>query len=58
MMNIFSNAHDYDKRPSVATACTLVMHGADLSVKNKKNQKPLDLCPDPYLCQILIQKHV
>ena len=58
MMNIFSNAHGYDKRASVIIACTLVSHGADLSIRNKKNQTPFDLCPDPHLCRILTQKHM
>lgn len=57
-MNLFTQTNDYDKRPSVAIACTLVMHGADLSVRNKKNQKPFDLCPDPHLCRMLTQKHM
>ena len=58
MMNIFSNAHGYDKRPSVIIACNLVIHGADLSAKNKKNQTPFDLCPDPHLCRMLTQKNL
>ncbi|CAF3600693.1 unnamed protein product [Rotaria sp. Silwood1] len=58
LINIFTNTNGYDKRPSVAIACTLVMHGADLSAKNKKNQKPFDLCPDPHLCRILTEKHI
>ncbi|CAF3028444.1 unnamed protein product [Rotaria sp. Silwood2] len=58
LMNIFTNTNSYDKRPSVAIACTLVIHGADLSAKNKKNQKPFDLCPDPHLCRILTQKNI
>ena len=28
-------------------------NGADLSIKNKKGQTPLDLCPDPNLCKAL-----
>ena len=58
MMNIFSNAHGYDKRPSVMIADTLVMHGADLSLRNKKNKTPFDLCPDPHLCRMLTQTNM
>ncbi|CAF1201450.1 unnamed protein product, partial [Rotaria sordida] len=58
LMNIFTNSNGYEKRPSVAIACTLVMHGADLSARNKKNQKPFDLCPDPHLCRMLTQKYI
>jgi len=57
-MNIFTNTNGYDKRTSVAIACTLVMHGADLTARNKKNQTPFDLCSDPYLCRILTQKNM
>lgn len=58
MMNIFANSSGYDSRPSVAIACALVMYGADLEVKNKKNQIPFDLCPDPHLCRMLTQKNL
>ena len=27
-------------------------NGADLVIKNKKGQTPLDLCPDPNLCKV------
>ncbi len=57
-MNIFANTNGYDKRTSVAIACTLIMHGADLTARNKKNQTPFDLCSDPYLCRILTQKNM
>ncbi len=57
-MNIFTNTSGYDQRPSVAIACTLAMYGADLSARNKKNQTPFDLCPDPHLCRILTQKNM
>ncbi|CAF1166402.1 unnamed protein product [Adineta steineri] len=56
-MNLFKNTNDYDKQPSAAIACTLVTYGADLSVRNKQNQIPFDLCPDSHLCRILKQKH-
>jgi E3 ubiquitin-protein ligase mind-bomb len=42
-----------DKKSSASIACFLVANGADLSVKNKKGQTPLDLCPDPNLCKAL-----
>lgn len=38
-----------DKKSSAAIACFLVSYGGDLHMKNKKNQTPLDLCPDPHL---------
>jgi len=44
-----------DKKASVAIATFLVAHGADLGVKNKRDQTPLDLCPDPYLCKLLVK---
>ncbi|KAB1277276.1 17-beta-hydroxysteroid dehydrogenase 14 [Camelus dromedarius] len=31
--------------------------GADLSIRNKKGQSPLDLCPDPSLCKALAKCH-
>ena len=42
-----------DKKSSASIACFLAANGADLSLKNKKNQTPLDLCPDPNLCKAL-----
>lgn len=42
-----------DKKSSASIACFLAANGADLSVKNKKGQTPLDLCPDPNLCKAL-----
>ena len=42
-----------DKKSSANIACFLAANGADLTVKNKKNQTPLDLCPDPNLCKAL-----
>ncbi|CAH0404888.1 unnamed protein product [Chilo suppressalis] len=46
-------AHAHDKKSSVSIACFLVSNGADLTVKNKKGQTPLDLCPDPNLYKTL-----
>ena len=42
-----------EKKSSASIACFLVANGADLAVKNKKGQTPLDLCPDPNLCKAL-----
>ena len=39
-----------------AVSCFVIAvaaNGADLSIKNKKSQTPLDLCPDPNLCKAL-----
>ncbi|KAB7498622.1 E3 ubiquitin-protein ligase MIB1, partial [Armadillidium nasatum] len=42
-----------DKKSPASIACLLAAHGADLNIKNKKGQTPLDLCPDPNLCKTL-----
>ncbi|KAF6027626.1 MIB1 [Bugula neritina] len=43
-----------EKRSSSGSiACFLAANGADLNLKNKKDQTPLDLCPDPNLCKAL-----
>ncbi|XP_069941294.1 E3 ubiquitin-protein ligase mib1 isoform X2 [Cherax quadricarinatus] len=42
-----------DKKSPASIACLLAAHGADLNIKNKKGQTPLDLCPDPNLCKAL-----
>ncbi|XP_053661076.1 E3 ubiquitin-protein ligase mind-bomb [Anopheles marshallii] len=44
-----------DKKASASIACFLAANGADLTVKNRKLQTPLDLCPDPNLCKTLIK---
>ncbi|KAG6459755.1 hypothetical protein O3G_MSEX011597, partial [Manduca sexta] len=46
-------AQAHDKKSSASIACFLAAHGADLTIKNKKGQTPLDLCPDPNLCKTL-----
>uniref|UniRef100_A0ABD2XE04 RING-type domain-containing protein n=1 Tax=Trichogramma kaykai TaxID=54128 RepID=A0ABD2XE04_9HYME len=46
-------AQGQDKKSSSFIACFLSAHGADLELKNKKGQTPLDLCPDPNLCKAL-----
>ncbi|XP_013168101.1 PREDICTED: E3 ubiquitin-protein ligase mib1 [Papilio xuthus] len=46
-------AHAHDKKSSASIACLLAAHGADLTLKNKKGQTPLDLCPDPNLRKTL-----
>ncbi|KAL9702341.1 hypothetical protein quinque_005859 [Culex quinquefasciatus] len=44
-----------DKKASASIACFLAANGADLTIKNRKLQTPLDLCPDPNLCKMLIK---
>lgn len=46
-----------DKKSSASIACILAAHGADLKMRNKKGQTPLDLCPDPNLCKALFNCH-
>ncbi|XP_072169897.1 E3 ubiquitin-protein ligase MIB1-like [Diadema setosum] len=46
-----------DKKSSASIACFLAANGADLNVKNKKGQSPMDLCPDPNLCRALAKCH-
>ncbi|RZC41468.1 E3 ubiquitin-protein ligase MIB1, partial [Asbolus verrucosus] len=46
-----------DKKSSASIACFLAGNGADLTLKNKKGQTPLDLCPDPNLCKTLTKCH-
>lgn len=46
-----------DKKSSASIACFLAANGADLTIKNKKGQTPLDLCPDPNLCRTLDKCH-
>lgn len=46
-----------DKKSSASIACYLAGNGADLGIKNKKGQTPLDLCPDPNLCKALAKCH-
>ncbi|XP_026301628.1 E3 ubiquitin-protein ligase MIB1 isoform X1 [Apis cerana] len=50
-------AQGQDKKSSSFIACFLAAHGADLKLKNKKGQTPLDLCPDPNLCKTLTTCH-
>ena len=46
-----------DKKSSASIACFLAANGADLNLKNKKGQTPLDHCPDPNLCKALAKCH-
>lgn len=46
-----------DKKSSASIALFLAANGADLNLKNKKGQSPLDLCPDPNLCKALSKCH-
>ncbi|XP_043276401.1 E3 ubiquitin-protein ligase MIB1 isoform X2 [Venturia canescens] len=50
-------AQGQDKKSSSFIACFLAAHGADLELKNKKGQTPLNLCPDPNLCKTLTTCH-
>ncbi|XP_037933778.1 E3 ubiquitin-protein ligase mind-bomb isoform X2 [Teleopsis dalmanni] len=43
------------KKASASIACFLAANGADLTLKNRKLQTPLDLCPDPNLCKTLVK---
>jgi len=47
-----------EKKSSASIACFLVSNGADLHIKNKKGQTPLDLCPDPRLTSALSKCNV
>ncbi|XP_049314109.1 E3 ubiquitin-protein ligase mind-bomb isoform X1 [Bactrocera dorsalis] len=44
-----------NKKASASIACFLAANGADLTLKNRKSQTPLDLCPDPNLCKTLVK---
>ncbi|KAK6622885.1 E3 ubiquitin-protein ligase mib1 [Polyplax serrata] len=55
LMNLGSQGAD--KKSSASIACFLAGNGADLTLKNKKGQTPLDLCPDPNLCKALAKCH-
>ncbi|KAH8293637.1 hypothetical protein KR054_002329 [Drosophila jambulina] len=44
-----------NKKASASIACFLAANGADLTLKNRKQQTPLDLCPDPNLCKTLVK---
>ncbi|XP_015601885.1 E3 ubiquitin-protein ligase MIB1 isoform X2 [Cephus cinctus] len=50
-------AQGHDKKSSSFIAYFLAAHGADLELKNKKGQTPLDLCPDPNLWKALTTCH-
>ena len=42
-----------EKKSNASIALFLASNGADLHVKNRKGQTPLDLCPDPHLLKLL-----
>ncbi len=42
-----------DKKSSASIAVFLASNGAQLNLKNHKEQTPLDLCPDPHLLKLL-----
>ncbi|XP_068150892.1 E3 ubiquitin-protein ligase mind-bomb [Drosophila tropicalis] len=44
-----------NKKASASIACFLAANGAELTLKNRKLQTPLDLCPDPNLCKTLVK---
>ncbi len=46
-----------EKKSSMSIAILLASNGADLDARNKKNQTPLDLCPDPNLLKLLTKCH-
>lgn len=46
-----------EKKSSATIAVFLAQNGADLAIKNKKEQTPLDLCPDPRLAKALGKCH-
>jgi E3 ubiquitin-protein ligase mind-bomb len=50
------NLSSTDKMASTNLACMLIQYGADLSIKNKNQQTPLDICSDPNLGKVL-NKH-
>lgn len=53
---LFSSLSQHtDKKASASIACFLAANGADLTIKNRKLQTPLDLCPDPNLCKTLVK---
>lgn len=57
-MGLSCDRQDKDKKKTSATiACFLAGNGADLKIKNKKGQTPLDLCPDANLLVALTKCH-
>ena len=42
-----------DKKSSASITIFLASNGADIYLKNFKEQTPLDLCPDPHLLKLL-----
>ncbi|KTF71904.1 hypothetical protein cypCar_00027537, partial [Cyprinus carpio] len=46
-----------EKKSAASIACFLAANGAELTIRNKKGQSPLDLCPDPSLCKALAKCH-
>lgn len=58
LMGLSCDRQDKDKKKTSATiACFLAGNGADLKIKNKKGQTPLDLCPDANLLVALTKCH-
>ncbi|XP_014247997.1 E3 ubiquitin-protein ligase MIB1 [Cimex lectularius] len=57
LMGLGSQDEVHEAKSSAAIACFLAGSGADLTIKNKKGQTPLDLCPDPNLYKALTKAH-
>ena len=51
-MGITAHGHGHS---SASIAQFLAANAADLNMKNKEGFSPLDLCPDPNLCKILVK---
>lgn len=49
MMGLSNTTSTIDKKSSANIALYLVQSGANINIKNKKLQTPLDLCADPVL---------
>ncbi len=56
-MGLANTASVVDKKSSAHIALYLVQNGSNIYIKNKKLQTPLDLCPDPNLCKLLIKQY-
>ena len=47
-----------NSKTSFSIACFLASHGTDLTLRNNKNQTPLDLCLDENLSKAISEWHV
>lgn len=57
LMGMGSQDEVQEAKSSAAIACFLAGSGADLTIKNKKGQTPLSLCPDPNLRKAITKAH-